>query len=297
MRATATDAQGRLPRGATQCRTYRVPWHDRSLIIEDCKKISGATVDTYDAAAIAKCPADFKGQFTEHLTRANVCVTLVRQQRGDFQNVSFMADCIKAAGLKTFLIAKTGTPDPTYKPHFYGGPLQADKHPNPTPNPNSSFSPSPSPDPNPTPTPKQADKQCCVITIAQYTKDFIVEHMGVPAENITNVYNGTDTKKFNRTPEMAVEALKRYPCATPDGAFVVGCIGSYEERKAQSLLLKAAKKLIDDGRLPNIHCLLVGEGPDKEMLTKLITELGIEAHVSLCDFTKEPFYVFERCYA
>merc|ERR1712194_970130 len=34
---------------------------------------------------------------------------------------------------------------------------------------------------------------------------------------------------------------------------------------------------------------------DKEMLTGLITELGIEAHVSLCDFTKEPFYVFERC--
>ena len=92
----------------------------------------------------------------------------------------------------------------------------------------------------------------------------------MPAENITNVYNGTDTKKFKRTPEMvrltptltltltlaltlaltltltltvaltltltvtpnqAVEALKRYPCATPDGAFVVGCIGSYEERE------------------------------------------------------------------
>ena len=96
-------------------------------------------VDTYDAAAIAAKPADFKGQFTEHLKRANVCVTLVRQQRGDFQvrlrlrlrispspdpnpnfspnpnpnqNVSFMADCIKSAGLKTFLIAKTGTPDP-----------------------------------------------------------------------------------------------------------------------------------------------------------------------------------------
>ena len=26
---------------------------------------------------------------------------------------------------------------------------------------------------------------------------------------------GTDTKKFNRTPDMAVEALKRYPCAVP----------------------------------------------------------------------------------
>ena len=135
----------------------------------------------------------------------------------------------------------------------------------------------------------------CVITIAKYTKDFIVENMGVPADNITNVYNGTDTAKFQRTPEMAVEALKRYPCATPENAFVVGCIGSYEERKAQSLLLKAAKKLIDDGRLPNIHCLLVGEGPDKEMLSDLIKELGLSDHVSLESFTKEPFYVFERC--
>jgi len=120
-----------------------------------------------------------------------------------------------------------------------------------------------------------------------------VEKMGVPAELITNVYNGTDTAKFKRTPEMAEEALKRYPCA--EKAFVVGCIGSYEERKAQSLLLKAAKMLIDNGKLPNIHCLLVGEGPDKEILQGLITELGLSAHVSLMDFTKEPFYVFERC--
>ena len=242
--------------------TFLLP--TESLIIEDCEKIEGAKVCTYDAEAIAKSPADFKAQFTELLTPAQVCVTLVRQQRGEFQNVSFMAECIKAAGLKTFLIAKTGTPDPSYKTHFYGGPLQA-------------------------------DKQCCVITIAQYTKDFIVENMGVPADNITNVYNGTDTAKFQRTPEMAVEALKRYPCATPENAFVVGCIGSYEERKAQSLLLKAAKKLIDDGRLPNIHCLLVGEGPDKEMLSDLIKELGLSDHVSLESFTKEPFYVFERC--
>jgi len=235
-----------------------------SLIVEDCEAIEGAKVSKYDAEAISKAPADFKEQFTELLKPAQVCVTLVRQQRGEFQNVSFMAECIKDAGLKTFLIAKTGTPDPTYKTHFYGGPLLA-------------------------------DQQCCVITIAEYTKTFIVENMGVPAELITNVYNGTDTAKFKRTEEMAVEALKRYPCATPENAFVVGCIGSYEERKAQSLLMKAAKKLIDDGRLPNIHCLFVGEGPDKEMLQGLITELGLQDHVSLCDFTKEPFYVFERC--
>jgi glycosyltransferase involved in cell wall biosynthesis len=189
-------------------------------------------------------------------------VTLVRPQRGSFQNVEFMANCIADARLKTQLIAKTGTPDPTYETRFYGGPLLE-------------------------------TNQSCVITIAQYTKDFIVENMGVPAELITNVYNGTDTSKFQRTPEMAVEAWKRYPCV--EGAYVVGCIGSYETRKAQSLLLKAAKLLIDDGRLSNIYCLLVGEGPDKDMLQSLIQELRLQEHVSLCEFTKEPFYVFERC--
>mmetsp|Transcript_30764 Transcript_30764/g.75674 ORF Transcript_30764/g.75674 Transcript_30764/m.75674 type:complete len:434 (-) Transcript_30764:342-1643(-) len=242
--------------------TFLLP--DKSLIVDDCKAIPGAKVATYDADAIAESPETFTEQFTELLKPADVCVTLVRQKRGGFQNVGYMGECIQAAKLKTFLIAKTGTPDPSYEPSFYGGPLLA-------------------------------TGQCCVITIAKYTKDFIVENMGVPAELITNVYNGTDTAKFRRTPEMAAEALKRYPCATPENAFVVGCIGSYEERKAQSLLLKAAKKLIDDKKLPNIHCLLVGEGPDKDMLTKLIDELGIKDHVSLCDFTKEPFYVFERC--
>ena len=59
--------------------------------------------------------------------------------------------------------------------------------------------------------------------------------------------------------------------------------------------VKAAKKLVDSGRLPNIHCLFVGEGPDKQMLIDLIAELKLEKNATIFDFTKEPFYVFERC--
>lgn len=232
-----------------------------SLLLEDLTD-GPMKVETYNADAIAENPDAFRERFTALLTPAQVCVTLVRQQRGQFQNVNFMATCIDNANLKTQLIAKTGTPDPTYKRAFYGGPL-LDKN------------------------------QCCVITIAEYTKTFIVENMGIPADLITNVYNGTDTTRFKRTPEMKQEALKRYPCV--DGAYVVGCIGSYEERKAQIVLLQAAKKLMDDGRLPNIYCLFVGEGPDKEMLQSKIQEYGLQNNATLCEFTKEPFYVFERC--
>jgi len=252
---------GRRLQSAGHNVTFLLP--NDSKIATDCADIQGASLVTYDRSAIAETPMNFKKQFTDLLANAHVCVTLVRQKRGEFQNVSFMSSCIQEAKLATYLIAKTGTPDPTYKSEFYGGEILG--------------------------------KQGCVITIAQYTKDFIVKNMGIPSEFITNVYNGTDTAKFVRSPTIAEEAVKRYPCKTPENAFVVGCIGSYVPRKTQSLLLKAAKKLIETNELSNIHCLLVGEGPDKEMLKELIVELDIEQHVSLCDFTKEPFYVFERC--
>ena len=53
--------------------TFLLP--TESLIIEDCQKIDGAKVSTYDAEAIAKNPADFKAQFTELLTPAQVAQT------------------------------------------------------------------------------------------------------------------------------------------------------------------------------------------------------------------------------
>lgn len=231
-----------------------------SLILEDVTALAGVTVSTYDRELIAASPADFVGQFTDLLKEADCCVTLVRQKRGGFQNVGFVADCIEKAGLPCYLIAKTGTPDPTYEPSFYGGPLLA-------------------------------KGQCTVVTIAAYTRAFIVENMGVPEDCIINVYNGTDTTRFARTDDMAVEAMKRYPLTK--GCFAVGCIGSFEERKGQSVLLKAIAKLKDGGL--NVHGLFVGEGPDKEMLLGLIDDLGIKDHATVFDFTKEPFYVFERC--
>ena len=42
---------------------------------------------------------------------------------------------------------------------------------------------------------------------------------------------------------METECLARYPLV--EGSFVVGCIGSFEQRKGQSVLLDAAKVLIE----------------------------------------------------
>lgn len=72
-----------LPQAAGHNVTFLLP--SASLIIEDCEKIPNVKVVTYDADKIAASPEEFKPLFTDLLTPAQVCVTLVRQQRGDFQ--------------------------------------------------------------------------------------------------------------------------------------------------------------------------------------------------------------------
>ena len=56
-----------------------------SLIVDDCRAIAGAAVETYDADAIAADCESSRAQFTALLTPAHVCVTLVRQKCGTFQ--------------------------------------------------------------------------------------------------------------------------------------------------------------------------------------------------------------------
>jgi len=235
-----------------------------SLMKPECEAIAGVRVETYSHDRSAEDPEQYRHRFMELLRNSQVCVTPVRQMRGKYQNASFMASCIANAGLKTFLICKTGTPDPSYKAEFYGGELST-----------------------------RQPSQCCTVCIADYTRKFIMENFRLDPFVLRTIYNGTDTDRFKRTPEMAEEARRRYPI--DDGKFVVGSIGRYKAVKGQKVLLKAVRKLLDSGKVPNVHVLMVGEGEMKEEIIKTIDDLGLKDHVSMCEFTKETSYFYERC--
>eukprot|EP00437_Effrenium_voratum_P000343 CAMPEP_0181437376 /NCGR_PEP_ID=MMETSP1110-20121109/21347_1 /TAXON_ID=174948 /ORGANISM="Symbiodinium sp., Strain CCMP421" /LENGTH=401 /DNA_ID=CAMNT_0023561001 /DNA_START=49 /DNA_END=1250 /DNA_ORIENTATION=+ len=245
--------------------TFILP--EESLILPDVEAYANKVVK-YSHEKSAEDPESYQPTFTEVLKSAHVCVTLVRQIRGKYQNVSFMGKCIKNAGLRTFLISKTGTFDPTYKKEFYGGPLLD-------------------------------AGQCCTVTIAEFTRQAIIDAFGISPSLIRTIYNGTDTEKFKRTPEMAVEAQKRYPIpAMADGSkkFVVGSIGRFVAVKGQKVLLRACKKLLESKRVPNLHVLMVGEGELKEDIEQTVAkDADLSSAVSIYPFTKEPFYVFEAC--
>ena len=72
---------------------------------------------------------------------------------------------------------------------------------------------------------------------------------------------------------------------------MIGCIGSFEERKGQVQLLDAIDQVRSS--VPNVHVMLVGDGPDEAMLRAHVVERGLEPHVTFFPFTTEPAHVFE----
>jgi len=227
---------------------------------EDGRK-TDARVVTYDWNAIVQTVngGNEPGRriWTDALADADIAVCTVHPPRDGFHCSVFAADCIATAGLRTILVPKTGTIVPTYEKRFY------------------------KPEP---------DIFYDVVAITGFTRDALITDYGVPADHVHLVYQGTELERFRTDPARQAEARRRYPL--PDGAGpVLGCLGSFEERKAQSLLLDA----VDLARkaLPNVHLMLVGDGPDKDMLEGKVAEMGLGENVTFYPFTSEPQFAFE----
>jgi glycosyltransferase involved in cell wall biosynthesis len=94
------------------------------------------------------------------------------------------------------------------------------------------------------------------------------------------------------TAEGKSEALERYPL--PESASpVLGYAGSFEHRKGLPVLLEAVK-ILASGAAPNVHLMLVGDGPDEDLLKDMVQNMDLGANVTFFPFTREPNYIFER---
>lgn len=218
-----------------------------------------AQIACYDWEGVARQGGDERGIWTEALRDSDVAVCTVHPPRDGFHCVGFAAACTARAGLHTHLMAKTGTVVPSYKREYY--------------------------------LPKQ-EIHSSVITIAEFTRHYLVKEYGIPAEKVTLIYQGVDVERFLSSKEMRDEALQRY--ALPEEAeFVLACAGSFEERKGQTVLLEAVAALVQGGHT-GIHLMLVGNGPDEAMLRRKVEQMGLDGQVGFFPFTRQPEYVFER---
>ena len=229
-----------------------------SFVVRECKK-AGAQAFTYDYEKVVSKNTENKRIWKEALQACDVAVCTVHPPRNSFHCSVFAGECIKENNIDTILIPKTGTIVPEYERKFY--------------------------------LPDESIRST-VIAITDFTYRYLIGSYKIPGDRAKLIYQGTDVKRFTSNKERERDSLKRYPL--PENASpVLGNVGMFEERKGQTVLLEAVSKLVKDC-FPDLHLILVGEGPDEQMLKNKVQEMKLDNNVTFFPFTREPMYVFER---
>ena len=117
----------------------------------------------------------------------------------------------------------------------------------------------------------QAD---AVIAVSQSLKN-IMSNLGCPSQKITVVENGVDPLKFRPVPALAARHVLGLPADRP----TVLSVGRLTDFKGFHILVEAVARL--RSHRPNLLLVIVGEGPDRPVLERQISTMGVADNVRL----------------
>jgi glycosyltransferase involved in cell wall biosynthesis len=107
---------------------------------------------------------------------------------------------------------------------------------------------------------KRADT---VLTLYSEQRDELQARWGIPSDRITVMSNGVNEHSFSPNSANGAKA---------DGGFCL-FVGRLEPRKGVDILLRALRDC-------SISCQIVGDGPERQKLQALASELGLDSRVS-----------------
>ena len=117
---------------------------------------------------------------------------------------------------------------------------------------------------------KQAD---AITTICEGLRSDIITR-GIPTEKITVIPNAVDIEHFAY--DVEPDQLLRTQLGLQN-KIVLGFIGSFYAYEGLPLLLEAFPKILN--KHPEIRLILVGGGPQDELIKQMTKEMGLEQQV------------------
>lgn len=106
-----------------------------------------------------------------------------------------------------------------------------------------------------------------VVAVSEGVKGFLIKQKFIKSGKITVIPNGIDLAEFDK---KKINESNKAP--------VIGTVGSLFEIKGQKYLIEAMKEILESYPLATLE--IVGEGPERENLKKLVHKLGLEKNVS-----------------
>ncbi len=107
-----------------------------------------------------------------------------------------------------------------------------------------------------------------------------VEKQGVSKEKLSVIYNGVDKQFIPGNEDQLVKELK----SRLTNQFIVGVFGRLETVKGQKYVIEAMELLSKE--IPNIHCLIIGDGEQREHLEQMVQEMQLEEAISFLGHQK-----------
>ncbi|MBI3861746.1 MAG: glycosyltransferase [Planctomycetia bacterium] len=113
------------------------------------------------------------------------------------------------------------------------------------------------------------------VCVSQAVAEFSIREAGLSRRKIVVVPNGVDVSKFTAATPADLGLL-----GIPPGSETLLTIGRLDRQKGLATLVEAAARVIP--KHPNVHFLLVGEGPERGPIENLIQQkgLGTRIHVA-----------------
>lgn len=117
-----------------------------------------------------------------------------------------------------------------------------------------------------------------IIVLLPGAVQYITEQ-GVPGNRMVYLPNGADEELYNFNNDEAKlifkEYTNRYPILLDNSKFKILYTGAHGLVNILDLLLEAAK-LISDQQIPDIHFVLIGNGPEKNRLIDMATKMNLD---------------------
>lgn len=116
-----------------------------------------------------------------------------------------------------------------------------------------------------------------VIAISEAVREHLVNDFGVEKEKVRLINNGVETAKFEEAKSgQEIEDFRRKMNIGKDD-IVVGIIARLSSVKGHRFLLLAAKEMVQVNK--KIKILIIGSGPEKNNLLRMVKKLDIEKFV------------------
>jgi len=109
-----------------------------------------------------------------------------------------------------------------------------------------------------------------IVCVSQAVADFTRRNSHVPTNLLEVIPNGIDAESA-----LVESPLDRSSLNLADEAVVAVTVGRLDRQKGIDVLLDSVAHVRD--RIPNLHLLIVGAGPERDSLTALAQRLGVES--------------------